>query len=182
MHISGGVYNRPLKVIGNIFKVIMSSGLSISAQGSGGNVYRYSPCWDSWARHDCGLINKEGKSFFLWSGLSDLISDRASLVVHILSTSDHGLVVDWLTSDKCQPLWLSFPISKMERGVVPQHYKLLGEFTAEKHQYPVLYTWVLPTQWAFCYKANPVPPLLLHPSSPLSRDAAMWDPLPPEIL
>lgn len=31
----------PLKVIGNIFKVIMSSGLSISVQGSGGKVHKY---------------------------------------------------------------------------------------------------------------------------------------------
>lgn len=31
----------PLKVIGNIFKVIMSSGLSISVQGSGGEVFKY---------------------------------------------------------------------------------------------------------------------------------------------
>lgn len=33
----------PLKVIGNIFKVIMSLGLSISVQGSGGKVYKYFP-------------------------------------------------------------------------------------------------------------------------------------------
>lgn len=31
----------PLKVIGKIFKVLMSSGLSISVQGSGGEVYKY---------------------------------------------------------------------------------------------------------------------------------------------
>lgn len=31
----------PLKVIGNIFKVIMSSGLSISEQGAGGKVCKY---------------------------------------------------------------------------------------------------------------------------------------------
>lgn len=31
----------PLKVIGNIFKVIMSSGLSISVQGSREEVYKY---------------------------------------------------------------------------------------------------------------------------------------------
>lgn len=33
----------PLKVIRNIFKVIMSSGLSISVQGSGGKGYKYFP-------------------------------------------------------------------------------------------------------------------------------------------
>lgn len=33
----------PLKVIGNIFKVLMSSGLSISVQGSGKKVYKYFP-------------------------------------------------------------------------------------------------------------------------------------------
>lgn len=37
----------PLKVIGNIFKVLMSSGLSISAQASGKKVYKYFPYWDS---------------------------------------------------------------------------------------------------------------------------------------
>lgn len=37
----------PLKVIGNIFKVIMSSGLSVSVRGSEGNVYKYFSYWNS---------------------------------------------------------------------------------------------------------------------------------------
>lgn len=57
----------PLKVIGNIFKVIMSSGLRISVQGSGGKVYKYCSYQNS-AEQDVavGLQVKKETGFFFF--------------------------------------------------------------------------------------------------------------------